>query len=276
MARLVTKTLFVCCSIVALSGCQIISSLHLTRNSHSQRAEQPQVAITTDAANQEARDHLRGGRTGLAIEAFNRALASGQNPAASYNGLGVAYARLGRTDLAYRFFNKAAMSDPQNQDYARNLTKLVDSPQFTLALMSRTAAPLVAAAPSPAGRQAVAARPPSGLQRTANRQFSLITLPPAGEALISTQRSAALTQCSRSTAKTNRACARTVLPTMQSRNAPEVSVAIAAVPETLTAAPAVSPAADGKRREFNFGRTPQTAPKPRHDGAAVAPANRRS
>ena len=287
MNQTVIRHMFVACSVVALSGCQFLGNLHLTRNSHSQQADQPEVAIASGLANQEGRDHLRGGRTGLAIEAFDRALASGEDPAASYNGLGVAYARLGRTDLAFRFFKKATLSDPQNQAYAHNLTRLVDSPEFTLALMGRSAgqlalpaAPSTAASSAPSARQVVAARVPGKLQRDGIHQFSLITVLQADETSTSANRSAALSSCLRA----KRKCRNAALPVMQSRRSGEVAVAVAAVPvpASLAASPSAeaaavaAPAADGQRRVINFARPQPATPQPRHDVGSPARPNRAS
>ena len=279
MNRTVIQHLFVCCSLAALSGCQLLGNLHLTRSSQD-RAKVAEVAITSGTAVQDGRDHLRGGRPGLAIEAFNRALASGQDPAASYNGLGVAYARLGRTDLAFRFFKKAALSEPDNAAYSRNLTRLIDSPQFALAMMSQAApvaAPASASAsaspalPAPQGHNA---RIPGRLQRDGNHQFSLITLPSADEASPAARRSAGLAQCPRGKLRGKRVCAAAMLPQIERRRPAEVAIAspvvlpaalpaaaaAAAVPPEL-AAPALSPA--GKRRTIQFGRPPTSAPHPR-------------
>ena len=284
MNRTVIQHLFVCCSLAALSGCQLLGNLHLTRSSQD-RATVAELAITSGTAVQEGRDHLRGGRPGLAIEAFNRALASGQDPAASYNGLGVAYARLGRTDLAFRFFKKATLSEPDNAAYSRNLTRLIDSPQFALAMMSQ-AAP-VAAAPASASATATPALPapqgrnariPGRLQRDGNHQFSLTTLPSADEVSPAARRSAGLAQCPRSKLRGKRMCAAVMLPQIESRRPAEVAIASpvvvpAALPAALPAAaaaaaappepaaPALSPA--GKRRTIQFGQPPASAPHPR-------------
>ena len=277
MNRTVIQHLFVCCSLAALSGCQLLGNLHLTRSSQD-RATVAEVAITSGTAVQDGRDHLRGGRPGLAIEAFNRALASGQDPAASYNGLGVAYARLGRTDLAFRFFKKAALSEPDNAAYSRNLTRLIDSPQFALAMMSQ-AAPVAApasamASPALPAAQARNARIPGRLQRDGNHQFSLTTLPAADEVSPAASRSAGMAQCPRGKLRGKRVCAAVMLPQIESRRPAEVAIASpvvvpAALPAGATAAPAApEPAAPalspaGKRRTIQFGQPPASAPHPR-------------
>lgn len=273
MNRTVIQHLFVCCSLAALSGCQLLGNLHLTRSSQD-RATVAELAITSGTAVQEGRDHLRGGRPGLAIEAFNRALASGQDPAAAYNGLGVAYARLGRTDLAFRFFKKAALSEPDNAAYSRNLTRLIDSPQFALAMMSQAAPASAIASPALPAPQERTARIPGRLQRDGNHQFSLTTLPSADEVSPAARRSAGLAQCPRSKLRGKRVCAAVMLPQIERRRPAEVAIASpvvvpAALPAAVAAAaaapepaaPALSPA--GKRRTIQFGQPPASAPHPR-------------
>jgi tetratricopeptide (TPR) repeat protein len=59
-------------------------------------------------------------------------MASGEPIAPAVNGLGVAYARLGRFDLAQRYFQQAMASDPTNTKYADNLAKLMRSPTLAM------------------------------------------------------------------------------------------------------------------------------------------------
>lgn len=153
-----------CCA--ALAGCQVAGAPGLSRTGGAvtQRLAQSET--------EQGRAHLRAQRNGLAIEAFNRALVFGEAPAPALNGLGVAYARLGRADLAYRFFSLAASADPASAVYAGNLARLTSSPGFTLAAL-RTVSPSKPAyavqAPDPGQ--------PGKLFRDGERQFSLITAP---------------------------------------------------------------------------------------------------
>ena len=271
MNRTGIRHLFVCCSLIALGGCQLLGNLHLTRNSHD-RANSAEVAITSGAVVAEGRTHLREGRAGLAIEAFNRALASGQDPAASFNGLGVAYARLGRTDLAFRFFKKATLSEPENAAYARNLIRLVDSPQFALAMMSQAAPVAAVTSPALPAAQVRAALIPGQLQRDGNRQFTLTTLPPVDAVNGTARRTAAAADCPRGKTRVVRPCAAVALPRVASRRPAEVAIAVPSANPALgsaaTAAP-VEPAAavaspDGQRRIIKFGQPPTPAVQPRN------------
>lgn len=96
----------------------------------------------------QGRVHLYANRTGLAIEAFRNALANGEAPAPAYNGLGVAYARLGRPDLAESYFSRAVASDPANLHFAENFAKLMRSPAYLAMASVRTASPNSALADS--------------------------------------------------------------------------------------------------------------------------------
>lgn len=93
----------------------------------------PQVNVRTASAGDagaavaEGRAHLAAGRTGQAIEQFQRALASGQQIAPAANGMGVAYARLGQFEQAHRFFAQALAVDPQNEMYKANMGRLMRS-----------------------------------------------------------------------------------------------------------------------------------------------------
>ena len=215
------RNAFAIASVFALGGCQFFGNMHVAHNSS---AAQPAKAIASapiGSSIQEGREHLRGNRTGLAIDAFNRALANGQQPALAYNGLGVAYARLGRFDLGYRFFNKAIMSDPTNPIFARNLAGLVNSPAFTLDQMTRLP-PVLAAAPqsrtAASTAAAAASRAPGKLYRDSNRQFSLVTAAPDQPRAAPGERSASLAACARtSPARTKRQCRTIPLPTVESR-----------------------------------------------------------
>jgi tetratricopeptide (TPR) repeat protein len=153
----------------------------------------------------------------MAIDAFNRGLAQGEDPAAAYNGLGVAYARIGRSDLAYRFFKKAAMSEPDNPVYWRNLAILIDTPEFRLAA-AHPSKPEVPAANLTAGDLPSVVPPKAqGVQlvRNGNHQFSLVTAT-TETAPANAGTNAALVSCDTNT-KAN-PCRQRALPVSGSRN----------------------------------------------------------
>lgn len=166
--------------LVSLGGCQFLGQLNIARSGSQEdrQAAKAQRAMPSSLA--EGREHLRANRNGLAIDAFNLALVRGEDPAAAFNGLGVAYARVGRNDLAYRFFKKANTSDPDNPVYASNLIRLVDSPAFALNQIDRApAAPPAKVTERPVAASAAAAAPrvPGKLYREGRGQISLTTRP---------------------------------------------------------------------------------------------------
>lgn len=96
--------------------------------------EQPSALSLTE----QGRGHLAAQRTGLAVESFRDALARGEAAAPAYNGLAIAYARLGRPDLAETYFRRAIRSDPMNLHFTENLSRLMHSPAY-LAMIGASA-----------------------------------------------------------------------------------------------------------------------------------------
>lgn len=64
---------------------------------------------------------------GLAIIAFSNAQHLTEHAAAAHNGLAVAYAQLGRRDLAERYFRQAMLQAPGDRRYQANLARFHDS-----------------------------------------------------------------------------------------------------------------------------------------------------
>lgn len=175
MTKSFSRLLALSGALALLSGCQLFSSHSFSDVGHRSTRQQEMLArMFTD----QGRELLRNGNNGRAIEAFNLALATGESPALAYNGLGVAYARIGRPDLAYRFFSKAKMSDPANPMFAQNLARLVESPQFAAQLARlRNPGPTDSEPTETMAATAPAAPLPGKLFRDGNRQFSLVTTP---------------------------------------------------------------------------------------------------
>jgi tetratricopeptide (TPR) repeat protein len=164
--------------LLSLGGCQFFGKLNIAHGGSQEQQRAAQTTRTMASSLAEGREHLRANRNGLAIDAFNLALVRGEDPAAAYNGLGVAYARVGRNDLAYRFFKKASTSDPDNPVYASNLIRLVDSPAFALNQIDRApATPPARLADKPVSASAAAPRVPGKLHREGRGQFTLTTRP---------------------------------------------------------------------------------------------------
>ena len=261
---------FALVSVVALCGCQFLGNLHFAQKAPAAPPAAATAGTAYGSASQAGREHLRGNRTGLAIEAFNRALASGEEPALAYNGLGVAYARLGRSDLAYRFFKKAMMSDPTNPMFAHNLASLINSPAFTLDQMAGSSPALAVSLTRSAdlGTAAAPALRASGrLYRDSNRQFSLVTAAPEPARAAPGRGSAARDDCARpGPVRNKRFCQTTRLPAVQSRTRqPALTAFNEAFPtsQVPTAALADQPvsAPKGKRKTVDLRSLQQTTPQ---------------
>lgn len=143
------------------------------------------------------RSALDRGNTGLAIEAFTRAVTSGEAAAPALNGLGVAYARLGRYDLAARYFEQAARIDPTDSRYQSNLVLLMRSPLFAQRHEADEARRVLAQAETAnlAEARARETAAPGQLQRVGANQFFIRTAAPvdrgpARMAMVVTRRSA--------------------------------------------------------------------------------------
>lgn len=92
---------------------------------------------------------LGTGATVAALEAFRLAARDPETAATAHNGMAVAYSRLGRTELAGRYFQLAMIEAPENADFAANLAR------FNRA--AYPSQPALAAAEVPAPREVGAA-----------------------------------------------------------------------------------------------------------------------
>jgi len=112
------------------------------------------------------RQQLAEGQVGAAIETFQAALAAGEDRAPVINGLGVAYARLGRSDLALRFFEEATAIVPDDQRYASNLALLLNSQTASQGPALASSLPAQRAAPEPVRGM---------LQQVSGSEFHIVT-----------------------------------------------------------------------------------------------------
>ncbi|HEX7750943.1 MAG TPA: tetratricopeptide repeat protein [Novosphingobium sp.] len=171
-----------------LAGCNSFLGTHLfARHADKPLREQARehmraaaAAAQAGASTEEGRKALGAGQPGAAIEKFRAALAAGEPMAPALNGMGVAYARIGRFDLAQRFFEQAAAADPADPRYAANLTELIRSPLFAARNDGDLAARLLRQAAESAARTALAdAQPRAGQLQRISRGEVHITGPAA-------------------------------------------------------------------------------------------------
>jgi tetratricopeptide (TPR) repeat protein len=79
---------------------------------------------------QRGRAQLAAGLEALAIESFRAEIRFNPDNMDAYNGLAVAYGRIGRNDLAQRYFEIALAKDPLNVKVQANLHKLQGNDRF--------------------------------------------------------------------------------------------------------------------------------------------------
>ena len=105
-----------------LGGCKsFVQAFDFSRHSST-----PQYAIGPDDL-EEGRAQLRSGNPGNAIAPLHRAALDPQLRGEALNALGVAYAKLGRADLAERYFVSATRIEAENERFAANLDRFYRS-----------------------------------------------------------------------------------------------------------------------------------------------------
>ena len=96
---------------------------------------------------QRGRAHLDAGLDALAIESFRAEIRVNPESADAYNGLAVAYGRIGRDDLAKRYFETALAKDPSNVRAQTNLAKLTGDLAPDIQLAKATSLPAMVIEP---------------------------------------------------------------------------------------------------------------------------------
>jgi len=108
----------------ALGGCQALFGGHSRMASQANPWDVERSEAAALVTLEEGKTYLRQGRLAAAIGSFKIAELDPAARAEASNGLAIAYARLGRPDLAKRYFTVAAMLEPDNPKFAANLAKL--------------------------------------------------------------------------------------------------------------------------------------------------------
>ncbi len=117
---------------LTLSGCQGILSAFNFGGPKQYRAEAGAQVFGQDELEQ-GRAALKEGNPATAIKLFRLAALNEDAAPQAFNGLGIAYARLGRADLAERYFKMAVTLDSSNPKFAANLDNFYNSPLGTSA-----------------------------------------------------------------------------------------------------------------------------------------------
>jgi Tetratricopeptide repeat len=122
-------------SIICLaSGCAAgpRATLEIRDVNHSQLASSGQRSIDR------GKELLQRGQFADAISAFRKAMREEEDSAEANNGLAIAYDRIGRKDLARRYFELAVAAKPDEMRYRTNLARFFESsgqPELALGLL---------------------------------------------------------------------------------------------------------------------------------------------
>lgn len=143
---------------------------------------------------EEGRQALKAGYPATAIPAFQRATLNADTAPAAFNGLGVAYAKLHRGDLAEKYFTIATKLAPTDERYAANLARFYNSglaaSNHALAARKKATDEMLAEAEKAAPIVAEPVRtvqkgpirielPAARISRMSNKEVRLITVEPA-------------------------------------------------------------------------------------------------
>lgn len=107
-----------------LGSCALFHPNGLARQSRDWVPKQRDPAEYAQSQMALGRDALNLQQFGLAIASFRAAQQFPEHAPDAYNGLGVAYANLGRPDLAARYFEMAMAARPADRRFAANLERL--------------------------------------------------------------------------------------------------------------------------------------------------------
>ena len=147
-----------------VSGCQSIFGHHAKLEVRPIGAES--TAASATIALEEGRQSLMRGNVASAIVELKMAELDPDTAAAAHNGLGAAYAMLGRGDLAERYFQQATAEDPTESKYSSNLAKFYRSREAVLARLPSDQPQLLKAQANAETQETVALEPAEHVIRT--------------------------------------------------------------------------------------------------------------
>jgi hypothetical protein len=125
MKHAALPALFAALATMGISACSHLGTRAEVRPISSSNALSGSTDI--ESALRGARAHMQAGRYGLAISQFRSAALLDPDSAPAQNGLAVAYAAIGREDIARRYFERAIALAPQELSYRRNFARLNDA-----------------------------------------------------------------------------------------------------------------------------------------------------
>lgn len=186
-------------SLFGLTGCQAFQSLETAFFGRSVRPLPHATQSDPVVALEQGRALLRQGHAGLAIDQFLKAKSDPKFAAEAANGLGAAYAKLERYDLARRFFSEAVLLQPDDAKFARNLGRANAAlAELRLRALKREATQLMAERGADSSGEQSAERGPirivdgklvktgvaassARLQRESSGEIKLVTKDPAAD-----------------------------------------------------------------------------------------------
>lgn len=154
-----------------LGACQTSPLKGWTFGKSSVAKRMPAPEIVGGAVLEEGRAHLRDGNISSAVASFRLAALDPATAAAASNGLGVAYAKLGRPDVADRYFRAAIAMDPTNMRFTANLLRM----QRSVMLARRVEAGAALAAAETARTREAALAPEDRVHRVSHGEFRITT-----------------------------------------------------------------------------------------------------
>ena len=168
---------------VSLGGCQSFPlTSWLFKKDRPASEAGPQLAGSTAGALEEGAAFLRAGNLSAAVASFRIAQLDRATRADASNGLGVTYARLGRLDLAERYFQAAILSDPENPRFAANLLRLQQQVLLARRASARDVLAAAGAAPMPQAKPANETLLAGTVDRVSRGEVRVSTRPELGNA----------------------------------------------------------------------------------------------
>ncbi len=128
--RTLHRTGIVAAAGLLLSGCSLFGGHHATAMNGGQDAEMATAEAIAEIQLEVGRENLADGNLATATRYLQGARMHPATRADATNALGVVYVRLGRLDVAQRYFLEALEVEPENARFATNLARLEGDVSF--------------------------------------------------------------------------------------------------------------------------------------------------